>query len=202
MTAPVYGGLIYAVFLAALSLVQHLDTAMFEIRPEERSAVLLGSAANGIILAHIVKIKCLGKGETLLMVILAGCLLFACLTDVRECYVYQFVWWAAGAAGGILLWLNLKQASVLSLMVYILLQEFLFCSCYGRADCHAFAVSAVVLCALGGGMTVYWMHMLFAFVCLGVVQMFAHNVNRKGQLKRAVAFLPYITLGFWVLLFF
>lgn len=202
MMASVYGVLIYAVVFAAVSLVQHLDAAMLIIRTEERRTVLLGSAVNGILLAHIVKIKCLGKGETLLMVIFAGCLLFACLTDVRECYVYQFVWWAAGAAGGILLWFNLQQASVLSLMVYILLQEFFFRRCYGRADCHAFAVCAVVLCALGGGMTAYWMHMLLAFACLGVVQMFAHNVTRKGQLKRAVAFLPYITLGFWVLLFF
>lgn len=202
MMAVVYGTLIYSVVYAAVSLVQYLDTAMFEIRLKEKIAVSVCSAVMGILLARIAGKWCLGEGEVLLMTIFAGCLLFACLTDVKECYVYQFVWWLAGAVGGILLLLHWQKASLISLLVYLLLQEFLFCNYYGRADCHAFAVSAVVLCTLGGGMMEYLMHMLLAFVCLGVVQMFAHNVNRKGQLKRAVAFLPYITLGFWVLLFF
>ena len=202
MMASVYGVLIYAVVYASVSLVQYLDTAMFEIRPKEKIAVSVCSASMGILLACIVRIRCMSRGEALLLAVFAGCLLFACLTDVKECYVYQFVWWLAGAAGGILLLLHWQKVSLISLLVYLLLQEFFFAGCYGRADCHAFAVSAVILCALGGGMTAYWLHMLLAFVCLGVVQMFAHNVNRKGQLKRAVAFLPYITLGFWVLLFF
>lgn len=202
MMSSVYGALIYAVVIAAVSLVQYLDSALFEIRPKEKIAISVCSAAMGILLAYIVRIRCMSTWEALLLAVFAGCLLFACLTDIKECYVYQFVWWLAGAAGGILLLLHWRKASLISLLVYFLLQEFFFRRCYGRADCHAFAVSAVMLCALGGGMTAYWMHMLLAFACLGVVQMSSHNVTRKGQLKRAVPFLPYITLGFWVLLFF
>lgn len=201
MMGLVYGGIIYLVVLVSMELVQHFDTTLLSISPKEKMLVWVCSVSNGMLLVYIVRMRCMSGSNAVLLAVFAGCLIFSCLTDVRTCYVYQFVWWLAGGAGAILLGLNIQQASILSLLAYVLLQEFFFYRFYGRADCHAFSASAVILCALGMGMMEYWTHMLLAFLCLGVVQMFAGNVDSKGRLKRAVAFLPYIMLGFWVLLF-
>ncbi len=148
------------------------------------------------------------EADGILLSIVAGCLLFACLTDSKNYEVFQFTWWIGGAAGGILLcrsvtmyrtWVWNKEC-LLSLAIYIFLQEMLFAKMYGRADCHAFVVCAVVECAFGMKLREYLWQMLFAFGGLAVVQAFRHNINRKGNLKEPVAFLPYVTFSFWTIL--
>lgn len=152
--------------------------------------------------------------STGLLSVIAGCLLFACLTDCKTCEVFEFTWWIAGTVGVIMLlqqyFLDFQKSQygafgvlqkLVPFFIYIVLQEFFFCKFYGRADCHAFVVCAMVECALGMGALEYLIHMLIAFGCLAIVQMLRHNINHCGNLKQPVAFLPYITFSFWVLLF-
>lgn len=42
--------------------------------------------------------------------------------------------------------------------------------------------------------------MVIAFLLLTVVQAFRRNIGRRGSLKRSVAFIPYITVSFWILI--
>ena len=86
----------------------------------------------------------------------------------------------------------------LSLFVFILLQEMFFSRMYGRADCHGFAACAVVGASFGMGLKQFLLHMLIAFGILGVVQSIRKNVDRKGNLKEAVPFIPYISVAFGV----
>lgn len=161
--------------------------------------------------------------------ILAGCLLMACVTDCQNCMVYHYVWWVGGAASIFLLgfsWLGMfwKEPScreplcpdcnydclklvvraaaerLFPVLLFALLQKKLFFRMYGRADCHAFTVCAAAECGIGLGMKEYLVHMLLAFLLLGVVQGLQGNIGRKGNLKEDVAFLPYITISFWGLL--
>ena len=168
---------------------------------------------------------CLNGGKLLctvgLLGIFAGGLLAACIMDMRYCYVYNYVWWAGGAAGiGILvlsLWERLQHwatesvksissndaVEVLgSLVIFVLLQELFFCRFYGRADCHAFVVCALAEGALGIPMKGYLIHMLLAFGILAIVQLIHGNVGADGNLKSPVPFLPYIAVSFWGILLF
>lgn len=137
--------------------------------------------------------------------VLAGCLLFACITDCRTCEVYNITWWVAGGAASLLLWngkSGIEAGCLLELGFFILLQQKLFSRMYGRADCHAFSVCAVAEAAAGLSLTGYLLHMLLAFTLLAFVQGLRHNIGRKGNLRRPVPFLPYITLAFCALLWY
>ena len=89
---------------------------------------------------------------------------------------------------------------LLPLFLFGLLQEKLFSGMYGKADCHAFVVCAIAGSGAGWGMKEYLMHMLLAIMLLAVAQGAKGNVGRNSNLKKGVAFLPYITISFWVLL--
>lgn len=155
--------------------------------------------------------------------ILAGCLLMACLTDCQNCMVYQYVWWLGGVAGAILIvsacrnfccfqgfcgfpsallenLLSFLLPKLASVVIFGILQEKLFCRMYGKADCHAFVVCAMAECAIGLGMKGYLIHMLIAIILLAVMQGIKRNVGRNGNLKKGVPFLPYITISFWIVL--
>lgn len=207
-------GLLYAIVVVCMHVVKHLDTENWNWTEKERGLVLVGSGINSVIIRWLSH-DCLPKMEFLcLMTVLAGCLVFACVTDCQSCQVFAFTWWGAGAVGGILLFQSLagehggmqlltaaNSSRLASLFLYILLQESFFSRYYGRADCHAFVACAIAECALGMGMPEYLLHMTLAFGGLAMVQGFRGNINSRGNLKQPVAFLPYITISFWVLLF-
>lgn len=154
-----------------------------------------------------------------LLGLMAGCLLFASVTDSLQCEVYQFTWWISGGAA-ILLWgyhMYYHNVSVVTgysviaksavtielfllLLCYILLQEMFFVGMYGRADCHAFSVCAVTECALGMDIRWYFLHMTLAFCLLTIVQALRCNIGSTGRLKCEAAFIPYITLSFWMVI--
>lgn len=173
----------------------------------ERALLAVYGTAVSLLLTGIPN---MGFPERVLLEILAGCLFFACQTDCRSCEVYQFTWWMAGGAAVCLLLcreLGKEGAgrisegnvpAVVPLLVYLLLQEMLFARAYGKADCHAFAVCAIALCALGTDTVWYFLHMTGAFVLLIPVQALKRNIGGRGRLKRPVAFLPYITVSFWL----
>jgi len=133
-------------------------------------------------------------------VLLAGCLLFACVTDCASRLVYNFVWWIGAAAAGISLWGRLWQGLtgwvLADLGLFFLLQLLVFQHMYGKADCYAFCVCAIAEASLGMGLPGYLLHMLFSVIFLFPVQLFRRNIKSTGNLKTPVAFLPYITVSF------
>lgn len=206
-----YWVLIYGVVSLEMLLIQKLDEADWIMEQKDRVVLFGYCGINSVLICHI---SCMDGASMLLLSVLAGCLLFACMTDCKNCAVFQFTWWVAGVMGGLLLYRSFitdyivlcssdlrREPSLLSLFLYVLLQEAIFCKAYGRADCHAFVVCAVVESAFGMNVLGYFVHMILAFVGLAITQAFRHNINRKGNLKQSVAFLPYITASFWVLLY-
>ncbi len=137
--------------------------------------------------------------KVMVLAVFAGCLLAACIMDVEGQMIYNYVWWVACPTAGILLYFRDSEIS-LGFLLYVLLQEVFFARLYGRADCHAFVACAMVESALGMKMKEYLTHMLLAYVFLAIVQGFKQNIGRNGNLKKPVAFLPYITVSFWVLI--
>lgn len=135
----------------------------------------------------------------------AACLLFACITDLKSREVYNITWWISGAAAAALLLgegERLQPSLLPELGLFILLQLKLFSKMYGRADCYAFSVCAVAEAAAGLPFGGYLLHMLLSFLLLALVQALRRNIGKNGNLRRPVAFLPYITLAFWALLWY
>lgn len=124
------------------------------------------------------------------------CFLFASYTDLKHCWVYNATWLiAVPAALGLCL---LQRHSLGSLREYggfLLLQLLFFGRTYGKADLYAFLTGGLCMMALGGGLREDLQFMLLAYVFLGIVQLLRKNVGRNGNLKKPVAFLPYITLA-------
>ncbi|MDE7044462.1 MAG: hypothetical protein K2O97_05510 [Acetatifactor sp.] len=135
-----------------------------------------------------------------LWIILWCSLLYGCITDIKSQLVYNFTWWFGGLAAGGLLWESLcagQAAAVLGhLTVYMALQLGLFARMYGRADCYAFCVCAIAEASLGKGFSDHLVLMLLALFLLFPVQLLRRNIARNGNLKRPVAFLPYIATAF------
>lgn len=131
--------------------------------------------------------------------VLAGALFTACAMDRESCMIYNYVWLSGGLAG-IGLILGNRVGKLWELVIFILLQEFFFAGMYGRADCHGFVVCAIAETALGMGMKEFLFHMLIAFSLLAIIQGWRHNIGKNGNLKKTVAFFPYVTGAFWILL--
>ena len=79
-----------------------------------------------------------------------------------------------------------------------IIQYGVFSKVYGRADCHAFFCGSIALAAMGGGLKEYLLMALVAFGILAGVQTVKRNVDRKGNLREAVAFVPYIVLAYGI----
>ena len=137
--------------------------------------------------------------------IIVLCLLFACITDCRTCTVYNFTWWISGTAAGILLMTGSKDFTLgeaAELGAFVLLQLLFFSRMYGKADSYAFSVCATAEAAFGLGLKGYLIHMLAAFCLLALIQGMCRNIDKHGNLKHPVPFLPYITLAFFALLWY
>lgn len=133
--------------------------------------------------------------------VFGGCMLAACVMDLKEQAVYRYIWPAAGLPVAFLLWTN--RADLLwdrsrEFAVFAALQQLLFGRMYGRADCHAFCACAAVMLAWGQGFESYVIHMAIVFGLLTCVQLCRGNVTVRGRLKTPVPLLPYITAGFWL----
>jgi hypothetical protein len=139
-----------------------------------------------------------------LRAVIALCLLWACATDKKSFEVYNLVWAISAPAAFLLLvtYGRLNAGTCLSLAVFGLLQLLLFSKMYGKADCYAFCVCSMALAAEGFGFEMYVVHMAAAFTLLAALQLLRGNVNRRGNLKEPVAFLPYITVSLGVILLF
>ncbi len=136
--------------------------------------------------------------------VIFGCLGAACVQDMKTKSVYRFVWWIGGVAAVCLLWLagTEKPLHLLELLMFTALQHLLFSRFYGRADCRAFCLCAAALASLGAGLYLFLMQMLVAFFLLALVQAARRNVASDGNLSHPVAFLPYITIAFLLVLWY
>lgn len=213
--------------MTAAVVVKRLDGEVIpsDILPDrqQRRWVIFSCAVNSIVITFVAAQDCMVKGlqslqqivsgtgssrfievlwQCFLLGVMAGCLIFACFTDLRSCKVYDFTWWIALAAGAVVFWpgVCLWPEGLAQLTQFFLMQELFFCRFYGRADCHAFCACALVGNAFHMGLREYLYHMSAAFVILTVVQVCQHNVGINGKLKKPVPFLPYITVTFWLLL--
>ncbi len=129
--------------------------------------------------------------------VLASYLLTASITDLQTYEVYDFLPVVTALVGTGVVFMDFRGSSVLSLLIFVCLQCFIFMGMYGKADVYAFMVCAMFESRFGLGLMTYLMHMGAAFLLLGVIQGIRGNVSRRGNLKRSVAFLPYISLTVW-----
>lgn len=197
-------GIIYVIVTVFFSIIRQYDEGCWNRTSKDNRIVWIGCGANSFVISRVAEYCEIGGAERILLCVVAGCLLFACMTDSKTCEVFQFTWWPAAMAG-VALWLSrgsVEWKMAVSLLCYAVLQELFFGRYYGRADCHGFVLCALVGTRFEWDMVDYLLHMLAAFAGLALVQVARHNIARNGNLKRPVAFLPYITFSFWVLLFF
>lgn len=133
--------------------------------------------------------------------VLAVYLTVCVLTDLRDCIVYDFIQLPAVLAGALLcLYHPLPVGSGVGLVLFALLQYLLFARLYGIGDTMVFQICSLYLAGRGGDFRTFLMHMALAFVLLGVVQLFRRNINKRGNLKTPVPFVPYIACSLlWLL---
>jgi len=136
----------------------------------------------------------------LMLGVLAAYLLVASAQDLHTCMVYDFLHIGAAIPGIISVLLNPSKERILSLLIFGIIQVGLFMRMYGAADGCAFWVCALFESRFGMGLLSYLLHMGLAFLLLGIIQGFRKNINKCGNLKEPVPFLPYIAVTVWVFL--
>ena len=105
MTAIILG-----VVAMGLAWIRRLDPhTLIPVTVRCRVIVLAGGLAGGL------SLWCM-KGEEpllarLLLAVIWGAFLLACITDAAICQVYNFVWWISGTAAITLLWLQCQIRS-------------------------------------------------------------------------------------------
>lgn len=133
--------------------------------------------------------------------ILAGYLVICSVMDSMLCQVNDFVQYFGVVGGVIFVLYGQPEPEVgIYLILFGLLQYFLFMKMYGKADGMAFQICALYQAGMGRGMEAYLFHMIFCYLLLAVIQGFKKNINEKGNLKEPVALLPYISAGFLFLI--
>ncbi len=121
------------------------------------------------------------------------------------CFLGMFLillcWPFIGEGGGIKLCFRKYYLEILiDVLCFWWLQMHLFAKMYGKADCFAFGCCSLIFAAYGGGMFLYLCHMLISVFLMGIVQVFRKNIGKNGNLKKPVAFIPYISKAFLVCL--
>ena len=127
----------------------------------------------------------------------------ASLTDSMICKVYDILQYPAFLCGVFILIKSKPDLQVgIVLLIFFLLQYFVFMRFFGAADGMAFMVAALAEASLGYDITIYLFHMICAYLLLSVVQILKGNVGRNAKLKVPVPFLPCIMISFWGILLF
>ncbi len=131
------------------------------------------------------------------------CLMLAACMDYMHQEVYNLFWlppllvWPLCCMERIMaLGQSEGMKGMLQLLLFMILQQFLFVRFYGRADCHAFCFCAAYLWLWDRGIYSYLFHMLCALGLLAVIQGIKGNISASGNLKMPVAFIPYIIASY------
>ncbi len=139
------------------------------------------------------------RWDLLLKSISVGILLVVILEDWESCQVYRLLWGLfMVCAVGAYVFCNVKLEAghLMQWICFCVLQYLFFSRLYGLADCHGFCCFGFLLLLNGNGLQGMLMQMLLSILFLGVVQLLKRNVNKYGNLKQPVAFLPYIGAAF------
>ncbi len=195
---------ILGIVISGLSIIKKWD-APLPLKRRDYFCILVSAFGMKIVMMTISMNE--SKSNKLLLHIIGGCLLFACVTDMAIYHVYNFTWWIAVTAAAIIFWRALLEVKVktpeetiISLIVFMVIQINFFCKTYGKADGYAFCVCAVTEAARGMKMTGYLLHMVTAYTLLFLVQISYGNLNKRGNLKKPVPFLPYITISYLLIM--
>lgn len=177
---------------AVLQVIIRLDPGTGIKMDREALSILLagsGAGAGYIVCCHGEGQAALGIGYLVLSIYLTVCV----VTDRQTCMVYDFLQLPAAAAGAVMaLWRPLPPESGAGLIVFALLQYLVFMRLYGKGDGMAFQICGLYIVSGGGDFETLLLHMAAAFGLLGIVQFFRGNINKRGNLKTPVPFLPYI----------
>ncbi len=123
------------------------------------------------------------------------------VTDHLTCQVYDIFQYLGIVAAGYLLLRTPENVAVgISVLLFALLQYFIFMKLYGAADGMAFLIAAGAEASLGYDINIYLLHMIAAYLLLSLRQAIRGNIGKKGKLKAAVPFLPDIMVSFWGIL--
>lgn len=133
-------------------------------------------------------------------IIVQGLLFTAALMDLLKQEVYDLLWMIFVPLSTVLLILSGKATLpvFISLMIYFIIQEVIMARVYGRADCHALWCCGLLFSAFGAELEVYAFHMAVTFVLMCVVQFIKKNIGPRLKLKKKIAMIPYILVGFWL----
>lgn len=185
-------GLQLLLSLAALKLIVILDWTYTLVADRFPLGILLFGCCMGAGYAVLVRSRpaaVLWPAYPVLAVYLTVCV----ITDLQTCRVYDFLQLPAVVAGAALCLLqSLPPESGVGLILFSLLQYLLFGRLYGVGDVMAFQICGLYIAGKGGNFQTLLLHMALAFAILGVVQFCRHNINKRGNLKEAVPFVPYI----------
>lgn len=177
---------------AVLKMISRLDAEHGLKADREAGCILLTGCVAGagyIACAHGREYPVIWTIYLTLAVYLTVCV----ITDRQTCKVYDCLQLPAAVSGAALC--LLRPVPVLggaALICFALLQYFLFMRLYGKGDGMAFQICSLYIIGAGGDLEALLLHMAVAFALLGIVQLLRGNINRKGNLKMPVPFLPYI----------
>ncbi len=132
--------------------------------------------------------------------VLAAYLLVAAIQDDQTYEVYDFLHILAVPTGVIFIVISPSGEKIISLAIFAVIQIGIFMRMYGAGDGLVFLVCAVYESRFGKGLSTYLLHMAAVFVVLLVVQGIRRNINKKGNLKKPVALVPYIAATVWFFL--
>lgn len=138
--------------------------------------------------------------------VMLGVYLVVCtVTDLLLSQVYDMMQFVGILGGSI--WVLTKDIYPdigLSLIFFALIQYGILIRMYGKADGMGYGVCSLYLAGVGMDIEGFLYHMVISFSLLAVVQGMKGNISKKGNLKKAVALYPYISMGFlimWIFLF-
>ena len=175
-------------FLIGYRLVMRLDEKFATVASEKKLATVV--AICFLLLVSILNRK-MDFGGGILRGLFEGALVLAAFCDYCTYDIYDFVYLPA-LGSGIVMMFRCGDVAIKDLVIFLILQGVLFSRMYGISDCIAFSVCAIWIAALGGTLPDFLIHMLLTVILCAVVQGLNRNINKQGNLKKGVAFIPYI----------
>ncbi|MFI3238267.1 MAG: hypothetical protein R3Y47_09630 [Lachnospiraceae bacterium] len=179
---------IYA--LLQLYIVEHFDKEAGIYTKDKYVPLLVTSILVGIALS--LSEADTNYGITLYQSIFFAYILVCAYIDYQTKKVYDFMHVLPAMLGIAYCLQSHTEHNLVELAIFIGLQLFLFSRMYGFGDCLVFSVCAIYITVFQGELMEYLYLMSITFIVLALVQWKRRNINRQGNLKEAVALVPYI----------
>lgn len=129
-------------------------------------------------------------------------LVCAAIMDYKYHEVYDYFWIVIIVIAFIirLIFTELTLWEVLSLMIYVVMQEAVMCHGYGKADCHAFCSCAMLIGIYHMTLEYFILHMFITVVIMTIHQLAKKNVSINGRLKQEIPMIPYIVVAYFAVM--